>query len=688
MARLLAAFVFGLTVIALLMALRLADPYPVRVARETSFDFYQQLLPRAAPDDLPIRIVDIDEASLAAVGQWPWPRDVMATLTQRLLDMGAAAVALDLLFSEPDRLSRSGEDKDARLAQTLAAGPTVLALAQSPQAQHPSVVPKAGFAATGAQTQLGLPELNGAAQPLPLLAENASGLGVASLERGGAGVARRLPLLWRSGEAVFPTLALEALRVAMAVPTLVAIGDGLGQGTVEVVRVGELSMITGPSADLWLYYRPLDDAMFIPAAQILGDDPARLAERIAGHIVLVGTSASGLLDIRVSALGEAVPGVTIHAQALEQMLTGVFLDRADWVAGLELLIFALAGVLVVGAVVITGPLAGLLVAAGTMAAVTAGSWWAFSGPRLLIDPSFALVGILALYTVLVVFRFAVSDADRRRIRRAFAHYVEPSLLNQIEADGRLLRLGGDVREMTVMFSDLRNFSALAERTAPSELVAILNRLFGVLGHAIIAHKGTIDKFMGDAVMAFWNAPAPTERHALAACRAALAMRQALDTLNGQGGEPIRIGIGIATGPALVGNMGFEKRFDYSCVGDTVNVASRVEGACRAVGYDLLVSAATAAEAPEMAFLDAGRVELKGMSGREAILLLVGDEAVKHSAAFARLAAAHGRLMVALAEGGANAGALAECEALAASVDGQLPEFYAALALRAQDFAPA
>src|SRR5690606_14724271 len=182
---------------------------------------------------------------------------------------------------------------------------------------------------------------------------------------------------------------------------------------------------------------------------------------------------------------------------------------------------------------------------------------------------------------------------------------------QIEADEKLLRLGGEVRELTVMFSDVRNFSALGERVSPDALVGILNRLFGALGHAIVDHKGTIDKFMGDAVMAFWNAPVHIERHALFACRAALAMRAALDQLNAEGGEQINIGIGIASGPALVGNMGFAERFDYSCVGDTVNVAARLESMCRAVGHEIIVSAPTAAAAPELAFLDAGRVELKG-----------------------------------------------------------------------------
>jgi adenylate cyclase len=684
------AVVFGVAVIAALTLLRLADPYPLQVARETSFDSYQQMLPRPVVGPLPVHIVDIDEETLAAIGQWPWPRDVFALLTQRLLEMGAAAVTLDLLFSEPDRMGPAGTEaglsNDGRLAAALAGGPTVLAMAQSPRAVPTRLAPKGGLAVTGVDPLENLPVLGGVAQPLPELAAEASGLGVASLERGGGGVARRLPLLWNSDGKIFPTLAAEAMRVAMGVSTLVVLGDS--DGHVDQLRIGDLSVPTGPEGDFWIYYRPLGDDVYTSAVGILGDDYTALTERIAGKIVLIGTSATGLLDIRTSALGEDVPGVTIHLQVLEQMMTGTFLDRADWVAGLEVLIFVTAGLLIVGSVVWTGPLMGLMVSLATVAAVTAVSWFAFSGARLLIDPSFPLLGILTLFAAMVVYRFATTDADRRRIRRAFAHYVEPSLLTQIEADEKLLRLGGEVRELTVMFSDVRNFSALGERVSPDALVGILNRLFGALGHAIVDHKGTIDKFMGDAVMAFWNAPVHIERHALFACRAALAMRAALDQLNAEGGEQINIGIGIASGPALVGNMGFAERFDYSCVGDTVNVAARLESMCRAVGHEIIVSAPTAAAAPELAFLDAGRVELKGMSEREPILVLVGDESVLESDAFGRLAAAHGALLALFAAGQGIAEAVDACRQQAIAIDPSLSGFYDALPGRLADFAPA
>lgn len=674
------AVLFGLAIIIALTLLRAADPYAVRVARETTFDLFQQIKPREAPPGLPIRIIDIDEPSLRSLGQWPWSRTMMAEIAQRLTDLGAAAIAFDLLFSEPDRL---GEENDATFAQTIAEAPVILSFAQSPRADETTLVPKAGLASVGDDPLASVPNLGGVAEPLKMLADPAQGLAIASLDRDGSGVARRLPLLWQTGDAVFPTLAIETLRVATGASTLVAIGAAASG--MEQLRVGDFAIPTGPAGDLWIYYRELDPDIYLPARELMADDYADLAPLIEGHIVLIGTSATGLLDIRTSALGTAVPGVSIHAQVIEQVLTNSFLDRADWVAGLEALLFIGAGLLVILAVILTGPIIGLFVSLSAVAVLVASAWYAFAVHGLLIDPSFSLLGILVLYAAMAFFRFASTDADRRRVRRAFAHYVEPSLLTRIEADANLLKLGGDMRELTVMFSDVRNFSALAERTAPTDLVAILNRLFAALGAAIVKELGTIDKFMGDAVMAFWNAPAEVDRHALRACRAALGMRAAVEKLSEEGAEPIAIGIGIATGPALVGNMGFEQRFDYSCIGDTVNVASRIEGACKTVGYDILVTGATAAAAPELAFLDAGSVLLRGMSEREPIFILAGDSDIAETPAFASLREAHLHLISEMKEGRDHVPALQMCRQHAAGVDRRLSAFYDACDRRQGDF---
>lgn len=686
--RRLLALLFGAAVTFALVLLRAADPYPVTAARETAFDLFQQIRPRPAPVDLPLRIIDIDEASLARIGQWPWSRDVMATITARLTDLGAAAIAFDVLFAEPDRHSPLGRDHDARFAETLAAGPTVLVLSRA-GAGDPPPLPKAGFAITGADPLPNLPLLDGVTAPLPMLADAATGLGVASLDQAGAGVARRLPLLWSNGNAPLPTLSLEALRVAQGVGTLVVLGDTAGAGTVESIRVGQLTVPTGPSGNMWLYYRHLDPDINISAHKLLADDYSLLGPLLSGHIVLIGASATGLLDIRASALGEAIPGVSIHLQALEQMLTGTFLQRADWVGGLELLGIVVMCTTVILSLLLTGPSVGLLFSALIAALATSASWFAFARLGILVDPSFPLFSAMSIYAAMTFFQFAVTDADKRRIRRAFAHYIEPKLLARLETDDSLLHLGGDLRDITVMFSDVRNFTALSERHPPADLVAILNKVFAALGQAIIGQLGTIDKFMGDAVMAFWNAPADIVQHPRRACLAALDMRSALAQLNSSRPhvQPIAIGIGISTGPALVGNMGFEARFDYSCIGETVNVAARIENACKATAYDILVTAETRAAAADLAFLPAGSVALKGISDPEPIYLLVGDQTLAISPQFFALEAAHAALLATWASQLEANTQLARCRSAAAEVDPRLSAFYDACLRRLDDFRP-
>jgi adenylate cyclase len=421
-----------------------------------------------------------------------------------------------------------------------------------------------------------------------------------------------------------------------------------------------------------------------------------VADRIAGHIVFIGTSASGLLDIHGTTLGDNVPGVSIHAQALEQMLTETYLTRTDWVSGLEIVGFLLIGVLLVLIVLRLGPLAGLLTGAIAFGGVAAFSWYAYRHWGLMIDPSFPLFGLLLTYAALTFFQFVIADADKRQIRRAFGYYVAPSLLAEIERNADRLKLGGEMRDLTVMFSDIRGFTSLSERLPPGRIVTLLNILFSALGRRIVAEMGTIDKFIGDAIMAFWNAPVDVPQHAGRACRAALGMREELRALNARdafglgetaGRQALTIGIGIATGPALVGNMGLETRFDYSCIGDTVNTASRVEGACKNVAYDIVVTAETCAAATGFAFLGAGAIALKGKAQPVVIHVLVGDETRAASPAFTALEAEHRIALAALQEGRDATEVIARCAALCAKVEPGLAAFYERLAARPEDFAP-
>lgn len=703
----------GLLVIGALVALRLADPYPVEVARNTAFDVLQRLAPRPA-GDWPVRVVDIDEASLAEVGQWPWPRDVLATLTERLGELGAAAIGFDVLFPEPDRLSPSRRartplgwatagasplpDTDRLFAAALARTPSILGFSVTTGAgTRPPPVPRAGFAVSGTDPTPSVPEMAGAVLPLPVLAAAAPGLGGLSLDaRDSAGVVRQVPLVWRAGGHFYPSLSLEALRIALGAETIVILGDTAGQGVVDGIRVGDITVPTDAAGNLTLYAARPDAALFVSARDLLGPGYRDLAPLVAGQIVLVGTSASGLIDLHGTPLGDNVPGVAIHAGAIQQMLAGSYLVRADWVSGLEIAGFVFAGLVIALLVLRVGPLAGLAVGTAMLGAVVAASWYLFRRHGVLADPSFALVGGFLTWAAMVFVRFVISDADRRQIRRAFGNYVSPALLAEIERTGARLRLGGEVRELTVMFADMRDFTTISEAMAPQALLGMLNTLFGALGREVMAHFGTIDKFIGDALMAFWNAPVDVEDHARRACAAALGMRGRLAALNAAdafgrraaGTDPagLAIGIGISTGPALVGNVGLETRFDYSCLGDTVNVASRVEGAAKALGYDIAAVEATRAAASDFAWLEAGALALKGKARREPIHILVGDPAAARTPAFAALGAAHAAAIAALRAGEGAREQISRCRMLAAAVEPGLARFYETMAGRGADFA--
>lgn len=711
------AALFGCAMVLALLLLRIADPFPVEAMRTLSFDGFQRLAPRADAD-FPVRIVDIDEASLAAVGQWPWSRDELARLTGRLTELGAAAIAFDILFPEPDRLSpvrlaetlrdeagaelippqaaRMLPDFDAEFGKALAAAPSVLGFSVSPAVTTLPQAPKAGFAISGVDPSASVQAMPGAVLPIPVLSDAAQGLGSLSLNaRDSIDVVRRVPLVWSNGTRLFPALALEALRIATGAKTYVIMGDDGGQGYVQAVRLGDYEIPTTPSGDMTVYYGRPEAGLYISAKDVLNRADASVEPLVAGHIVLIGTSASGLLDLQGTSLGDNVPGVAIHAQMLEQILSGAYLVRTDWIGGAELLTIAGLGVATVAVVLLAGPTAGVLVALALAALTLAAAWVMFSSYGYLFDPSFPLLTLLVTYTAMIFFKALIADADKRRIRRAFGHYVGPDLLTEIERNPAELKLGGEVKDITVMFTDVRNFTVIGEKVEPKQLIGMLNTLFGPLGQEITARRGTIDKFLGDAIMAFWNAPIDVADHPRLACDTALAMRRVLVDLNArdafglkaQGGaiDALAIGVGLCSGEALVGNMGLETRFDYSCVGDTVNLASRIEGVCKVVGYDIVVAEATRARAQDYAYLEAGALQIKGKSAREIVHVLVGDAALAAREDFQALRTQHERLIARLRHGGAGAELFDHCTRLAGPIEPQLVRFYQVLASRTGDF---
>jgi adenylate cyclase len=675
-------FLWMVLCLAGLLALRVFDPGVFGTLRGAGFDSLQRLFPRVMEQPQPVRIVDIDEASLKALGQWPWSRLTMAKLVNELAGMGAAVIAFDIVFPEPDRLSprrlvddpallaklgptlniADFPDSDLEFARALTGRPVVMGFASSIGAfDKRNLVIKAGFAQTGAPALLAPQGLGRVTSNLPSFDTAAAGVGGFNIDLAQEqGVARQIPLLWTDGERFVPSLAIEALRVAQGASTIVVNAVADTDNEIESIRIGDIEIPTSEDGAFFVHYRPKPADLYLSAIDVLTPGKHDMVRNlIEGHIVFVGTSAVGLLDTRTTALGETVPGVSIHAQATEQMLSGRFLSRPEWAKAIEYVFVIFSGFSIATVGLFFRPWAALGLAGGLALGWIIALVLAFTGPGLLLDTTYPLIALTGLSLANAAYRLVITDKDGRAMRRMFGHYVSPSVLADIERNPQNLKLGGEVREVTVMFVDIANFTPLSEKLSPEDLVQTVNGLWTACSRAILDQQGTIDKFIGDAIMAFWNAPVSVANHQYLAAKAALGIRKAVADYNAtesvaallsaRGIDPLSVRIGFASGPACVGNMGSSDRFDYSVLGETVNTAARTEAACKALGHDILIAGALQPETRKLAFLAAGRTAMKGKSQTEVIHALVGDETECASASFAELQREHDHLAKKLAE---------------------------------------
>ena len=631
------------------------------------FDQYQRWKPRPWTDELPVRVADIDDASLDKIGQWPWSRARIADLTNRLAAGGAAAIVFDALFSEedqhapkqllaqlPDIPERDALEKAMReqnlleadpLAQAFANAPVVSAVALSNIEIAGKPETKTNFVILGDDPSPALRHFDYMILPLPSLREAAKGLGVINYAPDGDQIVRREPIAFTAGKngetKIVPSLGAEALRVAFQTMTPIlkstnASGEKTVRDGVAVVsaKIGEAEIPTEHDGAVRIWFSGTQEGRRIPAWRILlGEvDP----DEIAGRIVLIGSSANALADLRATPLEPVVPGVDIHAELIEHALSGAQLARPDWAWGAETLAVLSGGALVTAVALIASP---VLSALAALALVTGGawaSWLAFSQHQLLIDPVIPGATWLAAYATATVGMFRRTMRERHEVRAAFSRYLSPVIVQQLAADPSKLRLGGESRNVTILFSDVRGFTARSETMSGEGVVRFLNALHTPLTECVLREGGTIDKFIGDGLMAFWNAPLDVPSHANAACRAALAMAAAVPSIDahlaaeaereGRQHIPVRIGIGLNTGDAFVGNMGSEQRFDYSIVGDPVNVAARLESATKDLGATIVVSQETRDAADEFLFVDLGRASLKGKSRALQVFALHGPKA--------------------------------------------------------------
>ena len=656
----------GLALILLiaLAALRVADPIPIQELRIRVFDLFQMLHPREATQR-PVVIVDIDEKSLKAVGQWPWLRTRLADLITRLTQMGALVVAFDIVFAEPDRMSpdiaaETFRDIDEPTRTKLRALPSNDAVLADAMRRSHIVLGESGLPFVvaqpeGAQLPVGLATMGGDPRPfllnfpgllrnVPVLEQAASGRGLFTIRAERDGIVRRVPIVMQAQGTVMPSLTLDMLRVVSGSNTVLIRSDDAG---VKSAAVPGFVIPTDRNGQLWIHFAPHDTARYVSAADVL--DGRAPADRFARRLVLIGTSAVGLLDSKTTPTDPVMPGVEVHAQLLENVLTQSVLSSPNYAIGVELCAALLLGAVIIWLAPILGP--ALLLAFGVaIVAITIGaSWYFYVHNRLLLDFTYPLLSSVLVYLTLVFSNYISEQAQRRRIRSAFGQYLSPALVEQLAHSPDKLVLGGEEREMSILFSDVRGFTTISElyKDDPQGLTSLMNSFLTPLTNAIIDHKGTIDKYMGDAIMAFWNAPLDDALHEYHACEAALEMLHRVETLNrqreqqasetGQRFIPIKVGVGINTGRCVVGNMGSDLRFNYSVLGDPVNLASRLEGQSKNYGVPIIIGSKTASGLRgKFAVLELDRITVKGKTEPESVFTILGRTDVADSDRFGRL----------------------------------------------------
>jgi adenylate cyclase len=796
----------GILALLVLVFVRYWSPTFIEVVWLRYFDLLQRLEPRPVTA-FPVVIVDIDEASLAEIGQWPWPRTTVARMVDRLMADGAVAIGFDMVFSEADRTSpemiakQIENDAPSALVGILQQLPSNdVKFAMSLRKAH-AVLGEVAVASGGAPAEIStaIAKVGGDPAPfvfqygglianIPVLAQAAMGHGAFSLAPDVDDVVRRVPGILRIGEVLHPSLAVDLLRVATGQRAIAVKVDAAGVNSIVVAGV---SIPTDEHGRIWVRYGPHDPRRFVGAADVLAGrvDP----KRIAGKLVLVGASAAGLSDIRTSPVAKAMPGVEIHAQLLETVLTQQNLVRPNYALGLELAVVLFAGLVLVIVVPRLGARWTILVPLAVAAAMTGASWFAFVDHGFLIDPTYPTAAAVLIYLALAYAGYVVEERARKEVKFQFGHYVSPIVVERLARDRNLLRLGGETRDLSVMFCDLRGFTTLSERFKgdPEGLTQLINRFLNAVSKSVRDFDGTLDKYIGDSMMAFWNAPLDDADHAQNACRAALAMRVALDELNvalaaEQGGDAaaevgspgatadpaawrqriesearqgvaqaqyqlgklyrdgiarrkdraqavkwfraaaeqgdpraqrnlgsryargdgvprsdrealfwltlasqesltaadeerreiearmhgaevaaieervrlwrptpgrasgirLEMGVGINSGVCLVGNLGSDYLFNYSVLGDPVNLASRLEGQTRNYGIGVLVSESTAAGASDLALLELDLIAVKGKEDAVRIYGLLGDAAFAASPACRSLVEVHARFLAA------------------------------------------
>jgi adenylate cyclase len=586
-------------------------------------------------------IVDVDEKSLKEIGRWPWPREVTARLTRNLFEQyGVAAVGFDVVFAEPDQSSglpvleklaqghlagdsgfgaslariRPQLDYDGKLADSLASGPSVLGfyfnysdqreiVGQLPAPLFPCAeLKKRGVVPLGA---------TGYNANLKRLQDKATSAAFFNMEADFDGVARRMPVVMDYQGQCYGSLALMSTRAGMGSQT-VKILPAQGRRP-PMLDLDGLHVPLDPLGRALVPYRAANAIPYVSASDVLN---ARTpAASLEGRIVLIGSTAPGIMDLRVTPVSKVFPGVEIHAN----LITGILDDTVKWepvgAAGMEVVAIAIVGLLLAALLPIASPLWAALATMGLTVLLIAGNFYFWASLNAQISLAAPLLTIWGLFVLNMSYGFFVEARSKAQITKLFGQYIPPELVDEMAKDPARYSLRGESRVMSVLFSDIVGFTSISEKLEAAQLAELLNVYLSAMTRVVQAGRGTIDKYIGDAIMAFWGAPMSDDHHARDAVLVAMAMQTALAELNPQlearGWPALRIGVGVNTGRMSVGNMGSEFRMAYTVMADAVNLASRLEALTRQYGVGVLVGEATKAECPDIVFQSIDRVRVKG-----------------------------------------------------------------------------
>jgi adenylate cyclase len=627
-----------------------------------------------------IVIIDIDEASQAELGQWPWPRNTLAAIVDRLFDdYGVRVLGLDALFAEAEETSaerlldtlaqseigsdpevaavlarqRETLDSNFRFADSFIARDVVTGFVFKDSLSEGEPV-ATGMLPSPVMTAEAIADLavpfvsaSGYAGNLPDLQQNAIGGGFFDSPIIDAdGVFRRAPLLQLFQGDLYPSLALAVARIALDMPDIslafAASRDGRMSGLeLEALLLGERRIPVSEQVAVYIPFRgPQESFPFISARDVLSG--AAPADALQGRIALLGASAAGLLDLRSTPVGQRYIGVEAHANLVAGLLDGAIRQQPAWSDGLEFSLLLLIALLTALLLPRLAPFEALALVFLMLGIAMAGNLWMWSALGLVVPIASLLSFILVASMLQITYGFFVEQRNKRHLSQIFGQYIPPALVEEIDASGEQISLEGEHREMSVLFSDVRSFTTISEGLDATELTRLMNEFLTPFTGVIQKHRGTIDKYMGDAVMAFWGAPLSDPEHARHALLAAFDMLRVVRELdapfNAKGWPKIRVGVGIASGPMNVGNMGSEFRIAYTVMGDTVNLGSRLEGLTKQYGVDIIVNDLAAHQVPEFAFREIDLVQVKGKSEPVAIYEPIGPRAGLSAAEEQRLAA--------------------------------------------------